>query len=155
MIKSGLVRRHWQIIAFLGLPFLFGGCRRISIDDDFRSPYEQESILMPQASRSYLLSGPPGVRVDVGLDFEEGGERSDRLVLTVQVGRESRMGDSLPGGQVSRAVCGVTLTNDGVPVDVQNQNTLRSAPYALRIERSPSRFCQARRLVPSTALVQR
>lgn len=110
---------------------------------------------MPKASRSYLLAGPPGVQVDVGLDFEEGSERVDRLQLTVGVRGEARQGAILPGSQVSRAVCGVTLTSDGVPVDVQNLNALRSAQYALRIERTPSRFCQARRLVPSTALVSR
>lgn len=149
-----MTRLH-LFVALLGLTSALAGCRRIAIDDDFRNPYEKESILLPQASRSYLLAGPPGVRVDVGLDFEEGSERVDRLQLTVGVDGALRQGDILPGSQVSRAVCGVTLTPSGVPVDVQNLNTLRSATYALRIERSPSRFCQAMRLVPSTALVQR
>lgn len=145
---------RFALILLLGAAAL-GGCRRLSIDNDFRQPYEQESLLLPQSSRSYVLAGPPGVRVDVGLDFEEGSERADRLQLTVQDEGELRLGAHLPGSQVSRAVCGVTLTSGGVAVDVENLNRLRSAPFALRIERSPSRFCLARRPIPSSALVSR
>jgi len=144
-----------NILLLLLCASALGACRRLSIDNDFQRPYEQESLLLPQSSRSYVLAGPPGVRVDVGLDFEDAAERADRLQLTVGVEGELRLGAHVPGSQVSRAVCGVTLTQGGVQVDVQNLNTLRSAPYALRIERSPSRFCQSSRLVPSSALVQR
>lgn len=129
--------------------------KRIAIADDFRAPYERESILMPQASRSYVLAGPPGVRVDIGLDFEESEARADRMLLEVDVDGEKRLGARVPGSQLSRSVCGVELTHNGVPVQVQNLNALRSAPFALRIERSPSRMCQPRRVIPSSALVRR
>lgn len=139
----------------LGALGALGACSRIAIQDDFQTPYELESLLMPQSSRAYLLGGPPGVRVDVGLDFEEGIERADRLLLTVGGHGELREGAPLPGSQMSRVVCGVTLTQAGVPVDVQNLNALRSAHYALRIERSPSPFCQSQRQVPSSALARK
>ena len=142
-------------LAVGGLACLTGGCQRINISDDFQAPYERESILMPQASRTYVLAGPPGVRVDIGLDFEESEDRSDRLTLQVGEAGAKRLGARVPGSQLSRAVCGVTLTHNGVPVNVQNLNALRSAPFALRIERSPSRMCQPRRVVPSSALVRR
>ena len=130
------------------------GCGRVAISDDFRAPYERESVLMPQSSRSYVLTGPSGVRVDVGIDFEESPARNDHLRLTVDSRGNRRQGAHVPGGQLSRAVCGVELTPAGVPVVVQNLNALRSAPFALRIARSPSRMCAPRRVVPSSALVE-
>lgn len=133
---------------------LLAGCGRVAISDDFRAPYERESVLMPQTSRSYVLTGPSGVRIDVGIDFEEGAARNDHLLLTVDQEGNRRHGAHVPGGQLSRAVCGVKLTSAGVPVVVQNLNSLRSAPFALRIARSPSRMCSPRRVVPSSALVE-
>ena len=148
------VKSHWTILLGLVVATGLGACHRIAINDDFQRPYELESILMPKSTRAYLLSGPPGVRVDVGLDFEEGVDRADRLLLTVGSLGELRQGMPLPGSQLSRAVCGVTLTQGGVSVDVQNLNTLKSAHYALRIERSPSPFCQSQRQIPSSALAR-
>ena len=110
---------------------------------------------MPQTSRSYVVAGPPGVRVDVGLDFENAGSRADSLLLEVGEKDRKRLGSHVPGSQVSQAVCGVELTDVGVAVEVQNLNSVRSAPFALRIERSPSRFCQPRRVIPSSAVARR
>lgn len=142
-----------SVVALLASALL-AGCGRVAISNDFRSPYERESVLMPQTSRSYVLTGPSGVRVDVGIDFEEGAARNDHLRLTVDQPGHRRQGAHVPGGQLSRAVCGVELTPAGVPVVVQNLNALRSAPFALRIARSPSRMCSPRRVIPSSALVQ-
>jgi hypothetical protein len=136
-----------------------GACRRIAIVDDFQRPYEQEGILLPKATRSYVLKGPPGRKVDIGLDFEEGEGRADRMLLTVSLSGRQITGMPVPGSQIRRAVCGVVLTRSGVKVDVQNLNVIRSAPFSLRIERSssrsPSSICWPRRHVPSSALVQR
>jgi hypothetical protein len=155
-VKSlGNMRLPLAAVLVFALPVLAGSCRRIAIADDFRSPYERESILMPQATRSYLLDGPPGVRVDIGLDFEEGAQRADRLKLAVGKEGRQRMGARVPGSQLSRAVCGVVLTHGGVPVQVENLNALRSAPFAIRIERSPSLMCQPHRVMPSSALARR
>ena len=131
------------------------GCRRIAIENDFRAPYEREGILMPHATSSFMLAGPPGVTVDIGIDFEESEHHTDRLKLTVGTGRQRRLGAEVPGSQIRRAVCGVTLTEGGVPVDVKNLNTLRSAPFSLRVERTPSHICQPKRVVPSSALALR
>lgn len=110
---------------------------------------------MPQSTRSYMITAPPGgtVKVDIGLDFEESEQRADNMLLTVGAGHAQRMGALVPGSQIRRAVCGVVLTEQGVPVDVKNLNTLRSAPFSIRVERHPSGICQPRREIPSTALV--
>ncbi|MFC1482356.1 hypothetical protein ACFL51_00970 [Myxococcota bacterium] len=138
---------------------LLGGCRRIVIASDFESPYELEDILLPQSTRSYVLAGPPGTKVDIGLDFEESERRADHMQLTVVIDEHQRQGAPVAGSQIRRAVCGVKLTRAGVRVDVENLNTIRSAPFSLRIERWPSRsersrICHPRRVVPSSVLVR-
>ncbi len=155
MKSRGNIRSLLVALLACALPWLSGGCRRIAIADDFRAPYERESILMPQVTRSYVLAGPPGVRVDIGLDFEEGAQRPDRLQLAVGKEGRQRLGARVPGSQLSRAVCGVELKSDGVPVQVENLNALRSASFAIRIERSPSLICQPRRVIPSSVLARR
>lgn len=136
--------------------FAIGGCRRIAITGDFEAPFEQEGILMPHSTRSYVLTSPPGSRltVDVGIDFEESELKADRMVLTVGTGEDQREGELVPGSQTRRMVCGVKITDRGVSVDVKNLNTLRSAQFSLRVWKSP-RLCQPRRYVPSSVLVQR
>jgi hypothetical protein len=133
-----------------------GGCRRIAISGDFEAPFEREGILMPQSTRSYVLASPPGSRltVDVGIDFEESELKADRMALTVGTGEGLRQGEHVPGSQTRRIVCGVPLTDRGVPVDVKNLNALSSARFSLRVWKSP-RLCQSRRYVPSSVLVQR
>jgi len=134
--------------------FATGACRRIAISGNFEAPFEQEGILMPQATRSYVLASPPGSRltVDVGIDFEESEHKADRMVLTVGAGETIREGELVRGSQTRRIVCGVKITDQGVPVDVKNLNTLRSAQFSLRVWKSP-RLCQPRRYVPSSVLV--
>jgi len=133
-----------------------GGCRRIAISGDFEAPFEREGILMPKSTRSYVVASPPGshVTVDVGIDFEESELQADRMVITVGTGVDLREGELVRGSQTRRIVCGVKITDQGVPVDVKNLNALRSAQFSLRVWKSP-RLCQPRRYVPSSVLVQR
>jgi hypothetical protein len=138
----------------LAATLVLGGCREIAITGDFRAPFEAEGVLMPRGTQSYRLAGPAGVRVDVGLDFEESENRADRMTLTVGSPGDERLGETVPGHGMRRAVCGITLSPHGVPVAVQNRNAVRTASYSIRVERSPSQFCQPRRVVPSTELVQ-
>jgi hypothetical protein len=144
------------VIACVALVVLVaGGCGRIAISGDFEAPFEQEGILMPHSTRSYVLASPPGshLTVDVGIDFEESELQADRMVLTVGAGADLREGQLMLGSQTRRIVCGVKLTDQGVPVDVKNLNTLRSARFSLRVWKSP-RLCQPRRYVPSSVLVE-
>lgn len=127
------------------------GCGKVSILDDFQRPFEQEGILMPQTSRSFVLSPPGPVTVDIGVDFDDNETRTDRIRLLVDDQGFARVGAPVPGSQMQHAVCGVRLTREGTQVLVQNLNTMRSAPYSLRVERSPSALCQPRRVIPNTA----
>lgn len=157
MYASVRTVRKLVLIAFAALVvFAIGGCGRIAISGDFEAPFEQEGILMPKTTRSYVLASPPGSRltVDVGIDFEESELKADRMVLTVGTGEDLREGELVRGSQTRRIVCGVKLTDQGVPVDVKNLNTLRSAQFSLRVWKSP-RLCQPRRYVPSSVLVRR
>lgn len=132
-----------------------GGCGRIAISGDFEAPFEREGILMPQSTRSYVLASPPGSRltVDIGIDFEESELKADRMVLTVGTGTALREGQLVPGSQTRRIVCGVKITDQGVPVDVKNLNAISSAQFSLRVWKSP-RLCHPRRYVPSSVLVK-
>ncbi len=150
------MKRAATIFCALLLVSSLGGCGRIAISGDFEAPFEQEGILMPQATRSYVLAAPPGshLTVDVGIDFEESEHRLDRMALTVGAGENLRQGELVPGSQTRRIVCGVEITPEGVPVDVKNLNALSSARFSLRVWKSP-RLCQPRRYVPSSVLVRR
>jgi len=150
------VRKLVLIAGAALVAFAIVGCGRIAISGDFEAPFEQEGILMPKTTRSYVLASPPGSRltVDVGIDFEESEHKADRMVLTVGTGVDLREGELVRGSQTRRIVCGVKLTDQGVPVDVKNLNTLRSANFSLRVWKSP-RLCQPRRYVPSSVLVRR
>jgi hypothetical protein len=149
------VKRLGPVLSSLLLGVALIGCGRVSILDDFRKPYEQEGILLPQSSRSFVLAGPPGVMVDIGIDFDDNESRTDRLRLLVDENTGARRGAMVPGSQMQQAVCGVRLSPGGVQVEVQNLNAMRSAPYSLRIERSPSLLCQPRKVIPNTATVRR
>ncbi len=156
MYASVGIVKNLVVIACAALVVLaVGGCRRIAISGDFEAPFEQEGILMPQTTRSYVLASPPGSRltVDVGIDFEESEHKLDRMALTVGTGEDLRWGELVPGSQTRRIVCGVKITDQGVPVDVKNLNTLSSAQFSLRVWKSP-RLCQPRRPVPSSVLVK-
>jgi hypothetical protein len=156
MYASVLNVRNLVVIACAVLVvFATVGCRRIAISGDFEAPFEQEGILMPQATRSYVVASPPGshLTVDVGIDFEESELKADRMVLTVGAGEGLREGELVRGSQTRRIVCGVKITDQGVPVDVKNLNTLSSAQFSLRVWRSP-RLCKPRRYVPASVLVE-
>lgn len=156
MYASVRIVRKLVIIGCVAvLACALGGCRRIAISGDFEAPFEQEGILMPQSTRSYVLASPPGSRltVDIGIDFEESELKADRMVLTVGSGEDLREGQHVPGSQTRRIVCGVKITDQGVPVDVKNLNAISSAQFSLRVWKSP-RLCQSRRYVPSSVLVK-
>jgi hypothetical protein len=139
----------------LALGLLGGACRQVSTLDNFPLPYEHDEILMPQSTRSYVLAAPRGTTVDIGLDFDDQGSRTGRVQLMVASRTGPRLGAEVPGSQMKQAVCEVALTPDGVQVNVQNLSAIRSASYAIRIERSPSNLCQPRQVIPSTATVRR
>ena len=131
------------------------GCGKVNIINDFSQPFEQEGILMPQSTRAFVLSTPGPVTVDIGIDFDDNETRTDRLRLLVDDQGFSRVGAPVPGSQMQHAVCGVRLSTIGTQVEVQNLNTMRSAPYSLRVERSPSALCQPIRIIPNTATASR
>jgi len=141
--------RAIRLALILGL--LGAGCGKVNIINDFNQPFEQEGILMPQSTRSFVLSTHGAVTVDIGIDFDDDETRTDRLRLLVDDQGFSRVGAPVPGSQMQHAVCGVRLSSAGTQVEVQNLNTMRSAPYSLRVERSPSALCQPIRIIPNTA----
>lgn len=153
--RLGAVKKVVIITCAALVAGMIGGCGRIAISGDFEAPFEQEGILMPQSTRSYVLASPPGshLTVDIGIDFEESELKADRMVLTVGTGGDLREGQHVPGSQTRRIVCGVKITDQGVPVDVKNLNAISSAQFSLRVWKSP-RLCHPRRYVPSSVLVK-
>ncbi len=132
-------------------------CQRTKISDDFRSPYEEEDMVLPGATHVYTLTGPRGVAVDIAVDYDEDKDaKTPALELVVQSPDSKRqVAVKVRGAGMKRGVCGVVLEpRAGITIQVQNKRLTKSVPFALRIERSPSPICSPYSTVPSMVLVQ-
>lgn len=132
------------------------GCERMTVEGDFSRPYEHSGLLLPATTHFYTITGPRGLSVDIALDYDAFEETSKPVQLVVlSPDARQHVGVKVPGSGLPQAVCGISLEpRAGVVVKVQNLKLVRSLPFALRIERSPSPICAPYIKAPSMMLVE-